>query len=209
MLPLVDELPVDLIGDEEQIVPQGELSEELKLVFPVYHPGRIARVGEQDRPRSWTDQALYLLPGREMKTILLGCGDGHKLHLGQARKPVIVGIKGLGHQHLITRVADHLEGKQHRLRAPGGDDELIRGKLDAPLRVVSSEGLDGFRKPLGGRVGEDLNVRSPDALQVLLWGRDIWLADVKVIDLFPPALCLLSEGVKAADRGGRGSGAAS
>ncbi len=200
-LALVHQLPIGLVGDDEEVVLQRKLGQPLDLVVPVPDACRIRGVGEEDRPRPRGDEALDLLRWRKVKAVLDAGGNGHDPVAVHGRVSGVVRVERLGDQDFVAWIARRLKGEAERLTPADGHDHFVVGERDAKLGVVPHHGVDRLGNAHRRAVRQDADFGVAYALHKGCRCRDVRLADVEVVDVDAALLRGVGERGESPNRG--------
>ena len=132
----IAELPVDLVGNEEEVVLAGDFSEGEHVLLAVQGSGRIARVADEDGLGPRRDELLELGHVRHLETFPdIGMDGLHRdaVHEGEC---VVVGIERFEDNDLVALVAGNLEREIHAFASGYGDDEFPDINVNADFPVV-------------------------------------------------------------------------
>ena len=149
---VVEEVLVDLIGDDPDPVLQGPLADGGQLLGRVDRAGRVRRRAQQQHLGALGAGGLELVnadlvvlvgPGEDLDRGPPGQGDG----LG------VGGPVGRGQQHLVAGVDECGEGLEDGLLTAVGDQDVVGGDLVAGVaQRLGGDGLAQGRQALGGGV---------------------------------------------------------
>ena len=158
----VDELPVDLVRQQEQVMILYEVGDDLPFLRGKDRSGGIARVGEEHGPGPGSDQLFELFPYRVAVSFFRSGRDGHDLRSGKVDEGQIVGIEGLGHEELVAVVQDAVHGDGEGFAASGGDDDVGGGVVKSYLFIIVRNGVEKDGDPGGRSVGKNVGVIGPE-----------------------------------------------
>ena len=144
----VDELAVDLIGEEEKVVLLDQIANLVHLLPSVEVARRVVGVADEEGSRVLVDEGFKLLNGGKRKSLFDGGGDGADAGTGGNGKRHVVGVGGLGDDDFITGVQAGEESKQHSLRTTGSDDDVVGSELNVVAVIVVDQLLPITFKPL-------------------------------------------------------------
>ena len=144
----VDELAVDLIGEEEKVVLLDQIANLVHLLASVEVARRVVGVADEEGSRVLVDEGFKLLNGGKGKSLFDGGGDGADAGTGGNGKRHVVGVGGLGDDDFITGVQAGEESKQHSLRTTGSDDDVVGSELNVVAVIVVDQLLPITFKPL-------------------------------------------------------------
>ena len=179
----VDELPVSLVPDEEEVVLLGDVAHQALLLRGEDHAGGVAGIGAHNGPGVFVDLGLDLGPVGIPVPLFRRGGDGVDAGAGGVHHGAVVGVEGLGDQDLVSVVQDALEDDGQCLRTTGGDEDLILFKVHVQFIIIGLDGVDQFRYPRGRGVLQDRGLEVTHCLKELRRGLHVGLADVQMIDL--------------------------
>ena len=108
-LTAVDEFPVDLVADDEEVVLFGNVGHEFYLVFGKHGAGGVAGVSEHDGPGVLVNAGLHALAYGELVALLRGSGDGAHGCAGKTDEGAVIGIEGFGNDDLVALVQNAAE----------------------------------------------------------------------------------------------------
>ena len=120
--------------------------------------------------------------GGRAKPLSIVVDDGADDRPGRDGEGHVVGVGRFGNDDLVTGVEARHEGEEHRLGAPGRDDDLVGRELDLVLLVVRHELFAQRAVAVAGAVFEHLAVDVLQGLESHLGGRQVGLSDVQVVD---------------------------
>ena len=134
---VVDEVLVDLVGDDPEAVLDGPAADGLDLVGRVHRARGVRGRDEDQRLGAIGAGGLQLVDGDPEAGGLVG-GQHDRRPAGQRHRLGVGGPVGGGQQHLVARVHDRLDGLVVRLLAAVGDDDLAGADVVAgvPLGLV-------------------------------------------------------------------------
>ena len=201
ILSAVDELPIDLVANEEQAVIPGHLGDHPGLLRRQHHAGGIAGVGNQDGAGPLVDQRLDPLPvGIEVPLLRRG-GQGADLAAGGIDKRGIVGIEGLRYDHLVPLVQNAVEDHLQRLAAAGGDENITLLQMGAQPVVVALDRLDQAGDPGRRRILQHRLGKLAHRLEAGRRRGNVGLTDIQMVHLLACCLGRLRIGVELTDGG--------
>ena len=148
----IDELPVDLVGNEEQAVLFRDVRDHAHLLRGQHHAGGIAGVADHDRPGPGSDQGLDPFPVRIVISLFRGGWDGDDLSAGAVDKGIVIGIEGLRDQDLVIRVQYAAQGNLQGFAAAGGHQNVPFPIIDADAGIVPLNRLDQLRNAGAGGI---------------------------------------------------------
>ena len=190
LLIAVDELPVHLVGDDKQIMVPGHVGDHPGGFRRQDGAGGVAGIGDEDGLGPGGDLRLDAVPVAIEEALLGGGGDGVDHAARQTGKGVVVGVEGLGDQHLVPLVQNALEDDLQGLAAAVGGQDVPGVQFDAQAPVIPPDRLHVGRDARGGRVGQHGVLEILDGREELLGRLNVRLSDVQVIDLPAAGLCL-------------------
>ncbi|OQC34863.1 MAG: hypothetical protein BWX64_02707 [Acidobacteria bacterium ADurb.Bin051] len=198
---VVDELAVDLVGDQEETVLAAERPDRLELGAGVDGAGRVVRVAEDHGPGARGPRPLELGDRRQVEAVLAAGGDGHQPHPRHRREGGVVRVERLDDQDLVAVVAGGEHREEDRLAAAGGGDDLVALERQPDLLVVALQDTQALRGSGRGGVGNDLG--DVDEARPHRGRRgQVGLADVEVVDVDAALARVVGERHQLADRGG-------
>ena len=200
-LPGVDELPVRLVADDDQVVGLGYVHQHPHFLRRQHHAGGVAGVGAYDGPGMLVDLRLHPGPVGVAVALVGTGGNGVDRRAAGADHGVVVGIEGLGNQNLVAVVQDAVEGDLQRLGAAVGNEDIPGVEVHVQLVVIFLNGLHQHRHTGGGGIFQHRQVKMPHGLKIRLGRLDVRLADVQVIDSPTLGLGRHSVGVELPHRG--------
>ena len=121
---IVDELPVDLVRDEEQPESLAQLPQRVQLLPVVDNAGGVLGGDVQDDLGPRGDVPRDLVTGGKGIPVFDGGRDGNHFRRDHGREGDIVGVKRLTHEDLITGIADGGQRKEDRLAAAHGHGHI-------------------------------------------------------------------------------------
>ena len=181
----IDELAIDLIGDQVQVVFLHQIADLAHLLLGIEIARRVIGVADQDCARLRRNLLLKLLHRRQLEPVLDIRLDGFDDSTCRDRKCHIVGVRRVGHNDLVARIEARHVRKHDRLRTAGGNNDLVRRKVDPVLRVVTDHLRPQRLQALRRGILQDLLVKILHRLHGLRRGLDIRLTDVQVIHMHP------------------------
>ena len=123
---LVDDLFIDLVGNDEQIPLPGNFGNRLEALPGKNVAGRVVRAVEEDGLGFFRETPVELLPC-DLKTLGRRKREGNRSRPGILPQIQIEEIHGLGNENFITRVQNREDGNHHRLGSAGGDQNFLLG----------------------------------------------------------------------------------
>ena len=131
------EVLVDLVGDDDQVVVDGQLGDLRQLAGVEHLAGRVVRRVEQDQPGARPDGGAQL--GRVEAVAAVGLRaqqDGHGARPGQGDARLVAVVHRLEHDDLVA-VVEHPEQRPgERLGGAGGDQHLGVGIVVQPVEAL-------------------------------------------------------------------------
>ena len=200
-LAAVDQLPVDLVADEEEAVLLGDVRHEPPLLGRQHQAGGVAGVGHQDGPGPGGDPGLDLLPGGKAVARLRVGGNGTDRRAGHPDEGVIVGIVGLGHQNLVPILQQAGKEDLQGLAAAVGRQDIVTGDGIAQSGVIIPGRLQIRLHAGRGGIGQNLFTKALHCVKERLRSLNVRLADVQPIDRPPLGLRLHHIGMELPNRG--------
>ena len=180
---VVQDPAVDLVGQDPQVVADGELGDPLDIGPGQDAASRVGRRVDDQDPRPRRDQRRKLVHV-EAEVIGHPDRDRHRRRADESRQGLIDGIARIRDQDLVARVHEPKDRVHHDALAAGGHEDL-RGIDVEPL---PGRGIGRDRRAQGGDTGERRVVRLalvecplcglPDVGR----GIEVRLADLKVDD---------------------------
>ena len=188
----VDQLLVDLVGDHDQVVTDGDVGQALQSLIGLHHAGGVAGGVDDQHAGLVGDEALQLLQV-DLEVVLLpqlvADGDGAE-EVGHVD---VVEPHGIGDQDLVAGVQEGGHGGIGALAHADGHQDLVGGVVHVvvPLELVG-DGLTQLRSTI---VGSIEHIASADAVVggVLddLGGVEVGTADLHVDHVLPLLLHLV------------------
>ena len=164
---VVQDLVVDLVREQDQVVPAGQLDDLLQRRSPVHGPGRVVRVDDDDR----------LGPGRDLRrqvgqvglpVVGLVAQVVHGVAAAQRDRGRPQGIVRHRHEDLVAVVQQRLQRQHDQLGdAVAEPDVLDVDPVDALVLVVLHHRAAGRQQALGVAVPVGLRQVEDDVLQHL------------------------------------------
>ena len=199
-LAVVAEFAVDFVGDEEEVMAADDVAQGLQLGAAVDIAGRVVGVADQDAPGAGRDDLLEFFDRRKGEAVLDAGGHAADLQSGGHGEAQVVGVAGLDHDELVTRVEAGQEGQQQGFGAAAGHHDLVGGDADAEAGVIARQGLTQGQKTGGMAVFQGLAVNVPERVQRLPGCREVRLADVQMVYFRAPFLRRVGEWNEFPDR---------
>ena len=136
---IMDQVAVDLVGDDDQVVLVGYLAQGADRVRPGQPAGRVVGQGDDDRADPASGQPRVPDRRREPARIAdpaLARRRGHEVAAGADQ----AGLRSVAHP-AGARYGDipadrHQQGEDQRLAARAADDRIRLGRQGAPLPVT-------------------------------------------------------------------------
>ena len=159
MFSLVLVVLVDVVEEEPEALPAGELDQGLERLPRDDASGRVVRRVEVERHGPRSELSLHGLDHR-----LRGFGHAEERHFDGTRAetaadPVDEGPVRRQEEHLVSRLGHRPDGVREARRRTAGDDELAPLDGDAgPGADPLDERVDEFRQPLRRRVTVEVRV---------------------------------------------------
>src|SRR5205814_4495834 len=98
---VVDELAIDLVGDEEEAVVAAEVGDRVELRARVDRAGRVVRIAEDDDAGPRRERAFEDRPRREVEAVAAAAGDGDEVEPRQGGEGAVVRVKGLDDENVV------------------------------------------------------------------------------------------------------------
>ena len=182
----IDELAVNLVGEEEKIVFLHQIADALHLLAGVEVARGVVGVADQDAARALVDQFFELRDVGQRKTLFDRRDDRTDHGARRDGESHIVGVGRFGHDDFVAGVQARHEGEQHRFGTSRGDDDLFGRKFDLVLLVVARQLFAERPVTVAGAVFEYVAVDLLQRCESRLGRRQIGLADVEVVDSDSP-----------------------
>ena len=125
LLPIVDELLVNLIGKDDNILVGGHFPDGPEFLLGINRPGGVARGIDDDHLGSRRHGLLELLGGH-LPSVLLGGLHDDRLRPAETHHLRIAHPVGAGDDHLVPLIAHRHDGVHTGLLATRGDADLLR-----------------------------------------------------------------------------------
>ena len=196
----VDELAIDLVGDEIEVVFLHQVTYLPHLLFGVEVACGVVGVADEDSTCLGSYLFLELLDRRQFEAVLdirldgfdhgsAGDGEGH-----------VVGVGRVCDDNLVAGVETAHISEHDCLRTAGGDDDLVGREVNAVIGIVTDHLCPQRFESLRWRIGEDVLFEVPDRFEGLRRCLDIRLSDIEVIDMHPCQLGFVSVSGEFPDR---------
>ena len=187
----VDEFSVNLVAEQIQIVFLDYIPELKHFLAGIEIAGRIVGVADEDSLGLFGNLLLKSLNARKTETILDTGLHAFDHSADRNGKSHIVCIERVGHDHLVTRAQAGQKGEEHGLRTTCSDDNLIRRKVDAVLRIILDHLGPECQITVRGTIFQDFPVDVLESVKRTLRSLDVRLADVKVINVYTISFCIV------------------
>ena len=181
--PVVYKLTVHFVCNQKQVVSQNQLLKLKQLLPGIYITGRIIGIANKDPLRFGTNHLPKFRDGWQLKSVLNGGSDGLNDDIICDGKRLIIGVKRLRNDHLITRIETNHEGKGDRLRSSRRDQYLGGIHLQVPVAVILSKLFAVSIISEGVSVRDQIEIKIPDPFDGVLWSFDVRLTNVQVVNL--------------------------
>src|SRR5690606_15032516 len=133
---VVEDLVVDLVGEQDQVVLAGNLHQLLQALPGVHRAGGVVRVDQHQRPGVGGDLGADVVQVGEPAGLLVA-QVVHRIAAGQADRGGPQRVIGGGQQHLVAVVQQRLHGHHDQLgHAVAQVDILDAHALDVLLLVI-------------------------------------------------------------------------
>ena len=119
----VGQVLVDLVGDHPHAALDGPLADRLGLGRRVHRAGRVVGADEQDRLGAVGVRRFELVDGDLEVGLVVGV-DHHRRAVGERDRLGVGGPVRRRADHLVARVAEHGERREHGVLAAVGDEHL-------------------------------------------------------------------------------------
>ncbi len=153
MVDAVDEAVVDLVGDDEEVVPVDDLGDGGHHLAAHHGAGGVRRVADEERLGAGRDALLQVI-GVEGEAVL-----GTRRHLrvratGEENTREIGDVARIGAQHLVALIDDGGERDVQRFADAGGRDDLGAGVVVDAVQAlqVARDGGAQLDEAIVGRV---------------------------------------------------------
>jgi len=157
--------PVDLVGDDGEVVALGPGGQALQVLASVHGAGGVAGVAEHEQAGAGTHGVVELLVRGQGKAVFQLGAQGLDPGAGHGREAVVVGVVRLQDQDLVAGVAQGGEGEEQGLGAAGGDHHVLGGQAGVPPAVVGGGGLAAGGQAAGGTVGDHVGLVGRQGLE--------------------------------------------
>ena len=155
---VVDELFVDLVGDDVEAALHGQIGDGLKLrAAPDAAVGVVGRV-DDERLRPVGDVGTQHVGGDD-EVVLLAAAHHHRHAAGHAHHLGIAQPAGRGQKHLVAGIEQHAQGCEDGLLRAAGDDHLRGRVVHAVVQMeLFADFLAQIQRARHGRVARDARV---------------------------------------------------
>ena len=186
VLALVDEAPVDLVGQHHQVIGHGDRGDALKVLLREYRASRVVGAVEHEQASARGDQRPQLI---EVDAEVVGGaqwdGDGHGAH--EAGHRLIDGEARIRHDHLGAGFGQRQHRECHDGLGTGRDDDTVGTHLDTA--AAAEVGRDGLAKRRDterwGVVRVAIGKRAGGSLGDVLRCHEVGLTYVEADDVAP------------------------
>ena len=199
----VDELAIDLVGEEIEIVLLHKVANLIHLATGVEVARRVVGVTYKYRARALINEFFELLHLGQREALFDGRRDGAYDGAGRDGKCHIVGIGRFWHDNLVARVQAREEREEHGLRTAAGDDDIIGRDVDIVLRIVVDQLLAIAEVALRRRIFEYRAVDTSNGVEGSLRRGKVGLTDIEVVHFYAALLCSVGQRSQLADRRSR------
>ena len=191
---VVEDLVVDLVGEQDQVVLAGERHDPLQAVARIHRPGRVVGIDHHDGAGAGGDLGGDVVKVR-CPAGLLVAQVVHRVSAGQVGRRGPQRVVGGGNQHLVAVVEQTLQGHGDQLADPVAEvDVLDLHMRHAERLVVPHDRLARAEQPLRvavalprgdvrHHVAQDLRGRLEAPLGRIA---DVQLRDLKPLIFQPP-----------------------
>ena len=190
----IHELAIYLVCNKIQIVGLDYVAQLHHLLAGIEIAGGIIGVAYEDSLGTRPDLLLERLYGRQPESFFYGSAYRLDDGSGEGGERLVVGVERLRNYYLVAGVEAGHEGKEHRLRSSGGDQDLVRFQIDSKAGVVPDELLAEADVAVGRAVFQYLTVYVAKCVQTAFRSLDIGLADIEVIYMHALTLGLVGKG---------------
>ena len=177
----IDELAVNLVGEEIQIVFLYKVANLIHLSASVEITRRIVRVADEDGACTLVYQLLKLIYLRKAEALVDSRCNGAYHRSGRDGKRHVVGICWLWHDNLVARIKARKECEEHRLRTSRSDDYIVGSNVYIVLFVIVYQLLTIAQIALRRTILENRAVDILYCFNRRSWCWQVGLTDVKVI----------------------------
>ena len=194
---VVEDLVVDLVGEDDQLVLPGDLDDALQHVIRIQRPGGVVGVDDDDGLRALGDLRAHVVQiGQPAGALVAHVVHGRAPREAHGRRPQR--IVGGGHQHLVAGIEQRVERQHDQLAHAVADVDVVdRHTANAlELRIVH-DGLAGREQAPGvgvaggiGQVGHDVLAHFVGCIEA----ERRHVADVELDDALPFFFHLLRPG---------------
>ena len=198
---VVAELAIHLVGEEEEVVLFGDLTQLQDFLFGIEVAGGVVGVTNHDGLGLRGDHLLEILDGGQCETVLDRGDDGFHDHAAHGGEGVVVGVERLRDDDLVAGIHAAVEGEKEAFAAAGGDDDLVSGDLDAHAVVVFHQFFAVAEIAGGVAVGNHRDVGVAHGVTGTFRGLDVGLTDVQMINVNAATFGSIGEGNELPDRG--------
>ena len=183
MVEAIDELAVDLVGDQQEVVLLHEVADEIDVLFSQHTAGRVLWSVDDQHSRLRSHERCQLVEVHAKAGLLTQRHtlrhSADELHLRGVR-----GIPRVGKDHLVTRLDAREKREQQDVLGSRDQDHL--GRVDLRTQRAADETGDRLARliyPAGGRVVRVAVLHRADrSLDDVVGRGEIGLADLQVDD---------------------------
>jgi hypothetical protein len=202
--PVVDELAVNLVGDQEQPVLPAERRHHRQLFGRVDGAGRVVGVADDHEACPPSECELERLLRGHPESTATAARDRDDVQAGHGRERAVVRVERLDDENVVALVRAGDEGEKNRFAATGRRQDLVGCEVETQAaRVVMLQRFQVLRGSAGWGVCENLGLDLPQARAHARRGLDVGLADVEVIHVRAARFCRVGERREPANRRGR------
>ena len=198
---IVAELAIHFVGEEEEVVLFGDLTQLEDLLLGVEVAGGVVGVADHDGLGLRGNHLLEILDGGEREAVLNRGDDRFHHHAAHRGKGVVVGVEGFRDDDFIAGIHTAVEGEKEAFAATGGDDDLIGGDLNTHAVVVFHQFLAVAEIAGGVAVGNHRNIGVTHGVAGTFRGLDVGLTDVQMINVNAATFGSIGEGDELPDGG--------
>ena len=158
----IAELAVDLVGNQEEVVPEAEIPYRAHFLLREELSGGVAGIADEHRPGSGCHEFLELGYVGDRETVPDVGLHGLECDSVEVGEGLVVGVVGLDHDYLVASVGDYLHRVGEGLAAGYLDEQLVGTDVYAdPAVVFLHHGLPEFHEAGGVGIGEVVQVLAP------------------------------------------------
>ena len=196
----IDKLTVHFIRKKIQIVLLHQIANLIHLTARIEVSRGVIRIANQNGPRTFVNQLLELLDLRQRKSFFYRSGYRTDDRSRRNGKCHVIGVCRFGNDDFVARIQAGQKSEQHSLRTSRRDDDVVRRKIDMIFGIISDQLFPVTQISLARAVFQNRPVDITDGIYGRSRSRQIRLADIQMVHMYPSIFSLEGQRSQLANR---------